>query len=852
VVRLPTLLYFYRKRLRVHAMQELLAGLGIATGVALVFAVQVANSSIVDSARQVLHGITGSATLQLTARDPRGFDQSLLRQARALPGVAHAAPLLEQRATVAYHGRRAPIDLLGVDASLPSLGGSTTSDELLGGFALTRGILLTSAVGHALGLPAGDSARIRVDVAVRGRVRTLPVVTVLGSATVGPVAGGMLGGVSLPVAQALTGLPTRITRIAVVPAAGDQALARRGLVRLSRGRYGVTSIDNETRLLDQATGPIDQATGLFAAISALVGLLFTFNAMLLTIPERRRFVADLRIMGYRPLRLVQILGFQAVMLGGVASALGLLAGYGLSHAAASDPPNYLAFAFPLGVEPVISPRTVALAFAGGVMATCLAAAQPLTDLRRSHAIGEVFRQEGEMGHALSRSARRRLAAAALALVAVTTAILIVAPALTILGVATLALATVLVVPMTFSLVLRVGDLAARFWRLNALVIASRALRATSIRSLALAATGAVAVFGSVAIEGAHRNLMSGLDRNFADYLGTADLWITAGGDENSLTTQGFELGDTLRRTRAVNGVKRAYPYYGGMLDIDGRRVWIIGRPTVDRSMIPPSQLERGDLATANRRLRRGGWIAVSDAIAAERHLALGEPIELPTPAGNRTFRLAATLTNLGWGPGAAIMSAADYRDAWLAPDPSALEVRLVRGHDVAEVRRMVQQAIDPRELALRVQTTEERDAQFRTLARQGLERLSQISTLLLIAAVLAMAAAMGAGIWQRRITFAQFRIMGWAPVKLWWTLLVETTLVLGTGCFTGAVAGSYGHLLGNRWLHLSTGYPAPFVLSTWQTVATCSLVALAAVVVTAVPGYFVSRAPIRLGLKASA
>ena len=40
------LAYLYRRRLRVHAMQELLAGIGIAIAVALVFASTVAQSSI--------------------------------------------------------------------------------------------------------------------------------------------------------------------------------------------------------------------------------------------------------------------------------------------------------------------------------------------------------------------------------------------------------------------------------------------------------------------------------------------------------------------------------------------------------------------------------------------------------------------------------------------------------------------------------------------------------------------------------------------------------------------------------------------------------------------------------------
>ncbi|MGB2711024.1 MAG: FtsX-like permease family protein [Conexibacter sp.] len=854
MVRLPTLLYFYRKRLRVHAMQELLAGLGIATGVALVFAVQVANSSIVASAQQILHGITGTASLQLASRDAGGFDAAKLREVRELPGVAHAAPLMEQRATLIYGQRRVAVDLVGADESLRSLDGATTRTLLFGGFPLDGGTLLPAAVGNALGLPVAEEGTetTRVTIAVRGRSARLRVLGVVGPTIVGPVASAMIAAVPLSEAQELTGLTDRLTRILVVPRPGQEAAVQTGLVRIADGRLRVATVDHETRLLEHATGPIQQATGLFAAISAFVGLLFTFNAMLLTVPERRRFVADLRIMGYRPLHLVQILAFQAVALGALASAIGVLAGYVLSRTAAHSPPGYLAFAFPLGVEPVIAARAIALAFVGGILATCVAASQPLFDLRGRRAVNAVFKEKGEPGHAVSQQTRRQMGLGALGLLVAASVLVLVAPALTALGVAALAAATVLAIPATFAIVLRISDVPARRWRLNALVVANRALRATSIRSLALAATGAVAVFGSVAIEGAHRNLLQGLDSNFADYLRPADLWVTAGGDENSLTTQSFQLGTTLERARAVPGVARAHAYYGGLLDIGDRRVWIIGRPVTDGTLIPPSQLQSGDLTVANRLLRQGGWVALSQTLADREGVGVGDLLTIPTPTGSRSFRVAATLTNLGWGPGALIMRASDYRRAWGTRDPTALELTLDPRVAPSIARTAVQRALDPSGVALRVQTTAERDAQFRELARQGLRRLSQISTLLLITAVLAMAAAMGAGTWQRRAAFAQFRIMGWRSNQLWRTLLIETGLVLGTGCLTGALTGMYGHVLASRWMEISTGYPAPFALTVWQTIVTCVLVGCAAIAVSAVPGYFVSRAPTRLGLKANA
>jgi putative ABC transport system permease protein len=227
------------------------------------------------------------------------------------------------------------------------------------------------------------------------------------------------------------------------------------------------------------------------------------------------------------------------------------------------------------------------------------------------------------------------------------------------------------------------------------VLALRALRSTSIRSLALVTTGAIAVFGNVTNEGAHRDLVNGLDRNFADYLSSGDLWVTTGGDENSLTTQSFPAGDAVRRLRSVPAVEDVRLYYGGMLDIDGRRTWIIGRPSADRAIIPPSQLEEGNLATATELLRRGGWVAVSRVLADALGTGIDRSITLPTPSGMRRYRIAATLTNLGWASGAVILNAADYRRDWSTDAPSAIELDLRAGVAPTVARQQAQAALAP-------------------------------------------------------------------------------------------------------------------------------------------------------------
>ncbi|HYB23551.1 MAG TPA: ABC transporter permease, partial [Solirubrobacteraceae bacterium] len=237
-MRLSGLLYFYARRLRTRPIQELFAGVGIAIGVALVFAVQVANSSITESASAITRGLAGTATLQLRARDSSGFQEGLLERVRRLPGVAQAAPILEQNASlVGPHGRRVSIDLASAAPSIVTLDGSIARGLSLHNTPMS-GVILSSATASALGLPslpvqvpaAGGHG---VSLEVRGRASEVAVIGVLGPETLGALSGAMTAMAPLGYVQQISGLPGRVTRILVTTARGREAAVKGELTALA-------------------------------------------------------------------------------------------------------------------------------------------------------------------------------------------------------------------------------------------------------------------------------------------------------------------------------------------------------------------------------------------------------------------------------------------------------------------------------------------------------------------------------------------------------------------------------------------------------------------------------------------
>jgi putative ABC transport system permease protein len=829
--------WLYWSWLRKWPIQEALAGLGIATGVALLFAVQVANTSVIGSVEKLVDGIAGSSKYSLVARDQQGFGEGVVRDVQAQPDVRAAAPLLMARASIATPHAHTTVELVGVTLDFATLSGRLVrSFNGLYGVRLVNSLLLPEALASQLGVGAGDELRL----SVFGREESVRVAAVVGRQQVGALADSPVVVGPMSFVQALTGMKGKVTHILVAPRAGRDEAARKELATVAADRLDVVPSDDDARLVKQAAGPVEQSTGMFALISMVVGVLFATNAMLLTVPERRRFVSELRMQGFSRGQMVAILLFAALTLGTIGSLVGLALGDQLSRRVFHAVPGYLSFAFPVGHVRIVSFRDVAIAFAGGIVATLAATVRPLADVIPRTPSDAAYRTSEEPDEGVPARWRRWMLAVAVVLIVYAGAVLIVQPSWTNTGIIALGLAMVLVIPSVLTGTLELADRLSLHARGGLLAIAVSELRAGTTRAMALAATGALAVFGSVSIEGAHRDLLRGLDANQSAYVGTADVWVSAGGDENSLTTTPFAVPASLRVLARSGAVAGARDYRGGFLDLDGRRVWLVARDPSEREPIPGGQLVKGNLADADAQLRAGGAAVASVGLAEHLGVKVGDDLRLPTPSGTMPVRLVATTTNLGWSPGTILLDGRDYRRWWRTPEVSAVEINLNAGTSPAAGRELVRSALGPGS-ALTVETAAQRLDRLKRLSREGLDRLSQISRLMLFAAAISMAAAMSAAVWQQRRRLAVLRMQGFETGQVWRVLLMQSAVVLAVGALLGAVFGLAGQVLATRWTGLTTGFPTIFSPALLLAALTLGGVAVIALVIASVPGYAASR-----------
>lgn len=826
-------LFLFRIRIRSRIVQELLALAGIAVGVGLVYAALVANTSLTGSVRQLTDSIVGDATLQVAARGPGGFDERIVARVREVDGVKTAAPVLEMRANVVGSDGRASVLLIGGDREFARLGGRLLADVTDSSLGKSDEIGLPTPLADSLGLAFGQ----RVSVEVNSRVVPATVGARLDEAEIGELVHHPVALAPLDTAQAIGRAENRITRILVEPALGQDQAVEAALERIAQGRLEVGPADAEVDVFDQAAYPTNQSTALFSVFSALVGFLFAFSAVLLTVPQRRRFITDIRMAGHDSTAAVQLLLLDALALGVTGSIVGLALGDQLSRHLFDSTPGYLAAAFAFGSQRIVTWESVAIATGAGVIAACAAVFVPLRDIL-------AYRPNRKRRSLDERAARfdvHAAVAAALCLLLVT--ILVVAvPDAAIVAIAALTISLLLFLPFLLRVMATIAAAATRSVRSVVPTVALQDLASTEAkaRTLAVAATGAIAVFATVAIGGAHADLERGLDASARDIDRNADIWVSFDGKANILATTPFDdRAETIAAIRQVPGVDDVHRYGGSFFDIGDRRTWIIAPPPSAMDPIPPTQIVEGDPDTASSRLRGGGWIALSQAVAADLDVGVGDGVTLRSALPTE-LRVAAITTNLGWPPGAIVLNARDYASAWGTTAASALHVDLKSGASSDEVAAAIERSLG-RDSPMRVETAHERVDRHYALTREGLSRLTQISVLVLISAVLAMVATMGGMIWQRRRTFSALKVQGFSERELWSSLLLESTLLLGTASLAGATFGLYGQVLLSRALEAITGFPVFYSAAALVALAVLGLATLVAVAMLALPGWLAVR-----------
>jgi putative ABC transport system permease protein len=808
--RLHTLALFYRRHLRVQPLRELMAIAGVAAGVALLFSVQVAHRSIVGSFEEVAHGVAGHATLELAARSPTGFDESIAGEVQQMPGVAAAAPLLTvpiRAAGVGGHREQRALTLVGADERILALHGRLSTAFQRAAETSTRGLLLLSSpTAQGIGAHPGGP----VNVLLAGHTEHMTLDATLGTSAIGAAAQSPIAAAPLAIVQNMAGLQGRVTRVLIEPEPGHEAQLQRALAARYGARLNARPIDTEAHLLSNVAFAERQVTLLFSVIALVAGIVLAYNALLLASAERRKFILYLIDTGTPEGMVLASLAFDATVLGLAGCVLGLLAGELVSLYAYHGVPGYLAAAFPVGSQHIVTAQTVLIALGGAILAAFAATLLPALAILRAAASGE---PEG-LGRTLSltralRPSERAIFTCGAVLVCGCTLTALLAPATTVVALVGLAVGLVICLPLCARGLLALARNRSRHSSDAAARLSVVELRNSPSRSVALLATGTIAAFLMIVIGGSVKDVQGAVRAGAGDLLSTAQIWVKPGGTENVYTTEPFASTALQARLARVPGVSSVLPWRDSFLDLHGRRVWVLGTPPQLQAQIVGSQLLEGNLQSADARLRAGGWVALSQTIAREHHLHLGERFSLPTPAGYASFRLAATTANYGWLSGAIVMNGAEHARLWGNSSATQLAVVVAPDASIPATKAQIEQVL-PRGAALAVKTSGERQDEVSAVLGSTLSRLNDITIVVLVTTIASVIALMMGAVWQGRARFNSLISIGMGPTQFARLIFFESGLMLLGGVVIGLLAGLLGQYLIDGWLARTTGSPVHY------------------------------------------
>jgi len=322
---------------------------------------------------------------------------SLVGSIRAVPGVEAAEGSVE-----GYAQYVAPDGKAISTGGAPTLGVSFDPNQQISALRIVEGtqpttpndVVMDLGTAQKYGFHVGE----RVRILLQGPTRTFTITGIARFGTANNLAGATLAAFQIPTAQVLFGEVGQFDTINVVSAPGaDKAAVQRGIAGvLPHGVEvvtGQTVINEQTNAVSESLGFFNTALLVFAFIALFVGGFTIVNTFSITVSQRTRELALLRIVGASRRQVFRSVLGEAVIVGLVASVIGLglgvLAAVGLEKLLSA-----FGFALPSG-SLVFQARTVIVCLVVGVGVTLVSAISPARRAVRIAPVAAVSEQQVE-------------------------------------------------------------------------------------------------------------------------------------------------------------------------------------------------------------------------------------------------------------------------------------------------------------------------------------------------------------------------------------------------------------------------------------------------------------------------
>jgi len=744
--------------------------LGVALGVAVVVAIDLANSAARRGFARSSEAVLGRATHQVRGGSA-GLPEEVYRCLRVDHGVRPSAPVVE--GVVIARDLRQPLRVLGIDplAEAPfrgHLGAGKLADPAFAAFVTDpSAVLVGAAFAERHGLAPGSSLRVQAG----DRRETLRVLGLVESAN--PEVGRTLDALLLldvGSAQRLLGMPGRISHVDLVLTDADVRSVARWLPPGAR----LVRASEQAEAVAELTAAFELNLAALSLLALVVGMFLVYNTVLFGVVQRRAVFGTLRTLGTTPGQLFRLILAETLLTAALGALVGVGLGYVLGQSAVrlvTRTINDLYYVVSVSGAP-LTLATAVKGVATGLGAALLAAlgpaleaarVEPVTALRPSTfetrarrlvpwlaLAGLAVSLLGGAGLAL---ATRSLLVSFAALFGVVLGIALVAPAFTV------GLMSILR-PAASRLLGPIGRLATG--------TVARAVSRTGVAAAALMVAVSVTIGVSVMIASFRSTVANWLELTLQ-----ADVYVSApspGGPRS-----GVSLSEDVR------GLVAAVP---GVAEVETVRLVLVPSPLGEVRLTVTGTHERSasryrfrdaDPREAWARVRDGAVI-VSEPFAFRHGLPPhGAAVALQTDRGVAQFPVAGVYYDYSTEQGTVLMVREVYERYWDDRALSSVAAYVAPGHDPGAVTDAVRRAVGERALQV---------VENRALRRAALRVFDRTFAVTQALRVLAVVVAF-IGVWsallalqvERTRELGTLLALGLLPRQLWGLTLVETGLI---------------------------------------------------------------------------
>jgi putative ABC transport system permease protein len=814
-----------------HPLRAFLPALGVAVGVAAVAAIHHANRSVSESFREAADALSGRSDLVVTG--VAGVPLATLPRLSFLWELGSFAPSVHGPALLA-DGSSEIVEILGVDYGGERAVRPMRLVEPAPGSPADRRIRLLEE-GSVL-LPVSFARRKRLGIGDRvalvagGKHESVPVSGLLELSGVARASGGDLLVTDLFTAQRLLGRPGIADRV-------DVALDRRETVQEVRARLAAvlpTGLSVEppgraARTANQMVRAFRFNLNALGSLTLLVGVFLIANAVSMSVLRRRPEVATLRALGTGRGTIFGVFLAEGLAIGAIGTALGQAGGRLLSTAALESVRSTVVNVYlpAAKIAPAAWRGPALLAGAVGMAAALLATLVPAIEATRvppspalrPGSVEAVRRRRlgGRLAAALAASVLAIAAAGAgpvagfplfgFAAVGLVVAVLALAAPLAVRGGAALA-------RRPFSAVLGPsGQLAARFFG------GSIARNGLAVAALAMALGMTLAMI--VMVASIRRTVRVWVETSLR-----ADLWLKAetGRRTGVIGDLPEEILDFVRGTPGVAAVdpfraRQAHDARGHPFTVASGDFRVLARQG-GLALLGGQDPTRVAAAARHR-----GEVLVSEPYARRFGAGAGDWIELSTPAGRRSFRIAGVYRDFSNDRGTVVLDRELYLSLFGDPRVTSLAVVAAPGTDAAALRRRIV-AASP--YALTVTTNRELRAQVLDVFDRTFAVTRALEGIAVAVAILGVANALAASVIERRRSFGLLRAIGGSRGQIRGAVLLEALLIGSTATLAALLCGA-----AFAWLLLTVINPQSFGWSVVPEVPGLPLAAAAGLVLAA-------------------